>query len=315
MSSLRHISKQLYFHKKERNAILLIVIFLTTMFGIEFHLSEKRYKSQDEIISKISYTVKSNRKPEEQTKPVVNQKNKSEYKATKTKPKSIQAISFDPNRVSKQELLDMGLPYFGVLNLIKYREKGATFEVKKDLQKIYGLDTIFDKIEAYIMLPDTIAKAPKKHFAKSDFPKQKHKSYEYKPKVQNVLDINTATVEEFKELRGIGEILSNRIVEYRQNLGGFITVNQIGEVYYLPDSVFVENKKYFKIETDSIRKLKLNTIDFKSLNRHPLISYKQAQLILAYRNQHESFKQIEEIRNIKAFDHEFVDKILPYLSL
>ena len=313
MKFVRRISKQLYFHKNERNALLLIMISLTIIYSLEFYLAKQRTQINRDIVSRISYTQESSNKTLLEEKS--NKTNDNKKQVYEPVSKTIHLSSFDPNSISKSELLEMGLPYYGAINLIKYREKGGAFKIKDDLQKIYGLDTIYERLKPFILLPDTLLITKEKHTAYENYSNPKYEKYIPVPKIQKIIDINTATLEEFKELKGIGDVLSKRIIDFRQRLGGFVSIDQIREVYFLPDSVFIANKSYFKIENDSIRKLRLNTIDFKTLNSHPLISYKQTQLILAYRKQHESFKQIEEIQNIKAFDREFVDKILPYLSL
>lgn len=49
----------------------------------------------------------------------------------------------------------------------------------------------------------------------------------------DVVEINTADSAMFEHLRGIGPTLAKRIVAYRSALGGFVSVNQIAEVWGL----------------------------------------------------------------------------------
>jgi competence protein ComEA len=44
------------------------------------------------------------------------------------------------------------------------------------------------------------------------------------------LNINTATADELDELPGIGEVIANRIVAYRESHGAFATVDDLAEV-------------------------------------------------------------------------------------
>lgn len=44
------------------------------------------------------------------------------------------------------------------------------------------------------------------------------------------IDINTATVEQLVEVKGIGEVLAQRIIEYRQANGSFKSLNDLENV-------------------------------------------------------------------------------------
>ncbi len=44
------------------------------------------------------------------------------------------------------------------------------------------------------------------------------------------VDINTATVEQLVEIKGIGEVLAKRIVEFRQENGDFNSLDELTQV-------------------------------------------------------------------------------------
>lgn len=52
---------------------------------------------------------------------------------------------------------------------------------------------------------------------------------------QQLLDINTATVEELADLPGIGEVLAQRIVDHRAKNGPFTAVAELTEVEDIGD--------------------------------------------------------------------------------
>lgn len=70
-----------------------------------------------------------------------------------------------------------------------------------------------------------------------------------KPKKIEVLDLNLATSEELQKVRGIGPAYSERIVKYRDILGGFSDTTQLKEVYGLKKETIVELLKHYKIES------------------------------------------------------------------
>ena len=53
----------------------------------------------------------------------------------------------------------------------------------------------------------------------------------------DLIDLNTATVEELKQLPGIGEVYATRIVAYRMNVGPYQSVDDLANVEGLPPSV------------------------------------------------------------------------------
>ncbi|HEY4876127.1 MAG TPA: helix-hairpin-helix domain-containing protein [Puia sp.] len=61
-----------------------------------------------------------------------------------------------------------------------------------------------------------------------------------KGKTYSTIDINAADTSAFSTLPGIGSKLSNRIITFRERLGGFYSTNQVAEIYGLSDSTFLK---------------------------------------------------------------------------
>src|SRR5262249_25636461 len=102
----------------------------------------------------------------------------------------------------------------------------------------------------------------------------------------SVIDINSADTTAFIALPGIGSKLAARIVNFREKLGGFYSVDQVGETFGLPDSTFQKIKQYLKLENNSLRKININTATVDELKLHPYIKWSIANPIIAYRNEH-----------------------------
>lgn len=63
------------------------------------------------------------------------------------------------------------------------------------------------------------------------------------------ININTATVEELSEgLDGIGEAMATRIVNYRDEIGGFSDINQLLDVQGIGEKKFDNIKNYVTVE-------------------------------------------------------------------
>ena len=59
----------------------------------------------------------------------------------------------------------------------------------------------------------------------------------------------------------------------------------------------------------------MNTASKDELNAHPYINYKQAMVLVNYREQHGAFKNIDEIKNTETFTEVEFEKVKFYLSV
>jgi competence protein ComEA len=211
---------------------------------------------------------------------------------------------FDPNRSTKEDFLRLGFGEALSNRIINYRTKGGNFATKKDLKKIYGMDSVFfRKLSPYIKLPETITRA------KSVF------KLEVKEKpLATRFDLNTADTSQLVKIYGIGFKLAKRIITYRSKLGGFVTSNQLNEVYGLDSTVVTELfRKSFISESFQPTRINVNTATEKSLAGHPYVKYKLAKAITAYRAQHGPFGTIDDLKKIAIIDEADFQKMRPYL--
>ena len=62
------------------------------------------------------------------------------------------------------------------------------------------------------------------------------------------ININVATKDELMVLPGIGDALSDRIIEYREKNGGFKTIDEIKNVYGIGDKTFEKIREFITLE-------------------------------------------------------------------
>jgi competence protein ComEA len=113
---------------------------------------------------------------------------------------------------------------------------------------------------------------------------------------------------------GIGPGTAGRIIKYRQHLGGFHSQNQLLEVYGVDEELTLALWEFFEFDASIFRKIPINAASVEDLSSHPYISYGEAKVLIAYRNQHGKFMNADELLNIKIFKPEWVQKINPYLT-
>ncbi|MEN2283174.1 helix-hairpin-helix domain-containing protein [Algoriphagus sp. SE2] len=113
---------------------------------------------------------------------------------------------------------------------------------------------------------------------------------------------------------GIGPSLAGRIIKYKNQLGGFHESDQLLEVFGLKPETVDAIWEYFDFEASIFRTIEINNIEMSELAKHPYFSYAEAKVILAYRNQHGAYRNVEDLKEIIIFKPEWIEKISPYLS-
>jgi DNA uptake protein ComE-like DNA-binding protein len=203
-------------------------------------------------------------------------------------------FNFDPNIVSDYELQALGLSAKQAETLMNFKKKGGEFYRNEDLKKIYSIsDELYNKLEPYISI-------------------EKNKKEEV---VISKIELNTATKEQLKTIKGIGEKTAVRLIAYKNKLGGYSSLNQLNDVYGL-DSIIKNNKtKYFSLYTEKLSKININIITFKELLSHPYCDYNTTKKIINYREMHGDFNSVEQILENNLIKAKQYRKIAPYLTL
>jgi len=135
-----------------------------------------------------------------------------------------------------------------------------------------------------------------------------------RPKSIKVKDLNTSSARDLTQVRGIGEVLSKRIVKYRTRLQGFDELDQLYEVYGLDSLVVEKVKRQFKLITKRERvKIPIAEVTMEALLRIPYLSKSEAKKIigLRIRNQNLSF---ENLRSEPGFDSLKIERLALYLQ-
>ncbi|MDR7131717.1 DNA uptake protein ComE-like DNA-binding protein [Algoriphagus sp. 4150] len=113
---------------------------------------------------------------------------------------------------------------------------------------------------------------------------------------------------------GIGESTAGRIVKFRESLGGLHSKSQLNEVYGLKPETIGKIWEYFDFSPAIFKKVEINQIEVEELAKHPYIRYAEAKVLIAYRKQHGYFRSSDDLRQIKIFKQEWIDKITPYID-
>ncbi|HCM75294.1 MAG TPA: hypothetical protein DIS90_02860 [Cytophagales bacterium] len=216
---------------------------------------------------------------------------------------------FDPNSASLADFDSLGVPPYLSQRINNYRNKGGRFRNAGDLLKIYGMDSsLYARLAPYIIIYEQ--KRTEERFPKSNM-KDKKEVNSFA-----LLDLNLADTTQLKAIRGIGTVLANRIIKYRNALGGFVSDSQMKEVYGLDSTVVMAIRTRFFIAPNfRPLQLDLNKASTQELSAHPYIRQKIAKTIVTYRFQHGSFNEIDDLLKIDLIDSSTFIRMRPYLKL
>lgn len=144
---------------------------------------------------------------------------------------------------------------------------------------------------------------------------QKTPKYPYQEKLKagETIELNSADTSALKKIPGIGTGFANKIIKYRNSLGGYINISQLKEVLGLDDDLYNKITPYITIIPKS-KKIKINSDDFNILNKHPYISYKQAQVITDIRERKGKIESIQRLSLLDEFTVDNIEQLKPYLS-
>ncbi len=298
--------------------LLFLLIVITFIFD---YLPEKQLvnysvnpKRIEELMAKIEIKEASERR--RANKNIFPDKYPKEIDFTEST-KTINLFTFDPNLASAGDLTKLGIPTWLSERIIKYRSKGGIFRKKEDLLKIYSFpNTLYQKLAPYVVVSNTQS-TTKNIVAEQLVAIPEKKSTTFNPvkesfKIQ-VFDLNHVDTNDLKKLKGIASKRAMRIIQEREKLGGFYSVEQVKSIWGL-DSVSVEELlKYGRVNNPQLKKIKINEVTLEEF-KHPYLRPYIAKAIIAYRQQHGDFSSKKDLENIKLLDTQTLEKLLLYLS-
>ena len=211
--------------------------------------------------------------------------------------KKQELFQFDPNKATDNEFQRLGLSEKQITTIRKYISKGGRFYTKEDFSKIWGLsDYQKATLSEYIVIEEKPKIQPEKIFVAS--------------KIQ--IELNTADSITLKQLPGIGEKLSKRIIKYRNLLGGFYSISQLKEVYGLSELSITEIGDKVTIDVSKIKKLDLNFADVNELSKHPYIRQNLARQIIKFRAKNGNLNDLSILRDSMILNTDEYNKLKPY---
>jgi DNA uptake protein ComE-like DNA-binding protein len=311
-----------YFSRQERNGAIFLIALLNLTWILPFFFSEGKETISAEESGALDSAFQRLESSSVQIKESASRQKLAEDISRRGRyPSGMQEgfgpvllkNAFDPNHASEDEWVATGLPARMIRTIGRYLQNGGRFRRPEDLLRIYGMAPgHYQKILPFVRIASDEQRYPKNHGNGIVYPKKE--SFTRVPSVS--IDINLADSAAWESLPGIGPVLASRILRFRDKLGGFVSVDQVREVYGLPDSTYRLIAPRLRAEAPAtIVPVLVNTATADELANHPYVSRKLSALLVAYRKQHGPFRQPGDLLAIPLVDSSLLKRIAPYLSM
>lgn len=144
----------------------------------------------------------------------------------------------DINKCSLEEL--MSLPKIGLetaKRIIEYRNKNNGFKSKSEIKLVGGIGE-----KTYEMIKEKI-------FVENDV--QNDENLEVNEEKDNFeivkIDINNASINEFKKIKGLGKAIGEKIIKYKEKNGRINSFNELKQIEGIGQKRLKKLQKYFVI--------------------------------------------------------------------
>lgn len=320
-----HVQQLFTFTDSERNGTIVLLI-LISMISVIISLQEKFVSLPMENFSDFDHfiaTVQLGNNSDSLFAEKKNYSNETENEISNIPSVSKEAgqhsifhtkelFNFNPNGLSVDDWVRLGLSPAQARSVKNFESKGGKFECKEDVKKLFVISAErYSELEPFIVLPEKSMRADS---IKNSVQNKSNINYQ-RSKIPSIIELNTADTSDLMLINGIGPAFANRILAYRERLGGFHDKDQLTEVFGIDQEKFDAIKSFVKVDSSYIRKININTAMASDFKKLPYISPAVANALVNYRKTHGIFRSILEIKGCALINADLYHRILPYLSI
>lgn len=225
-------------------------------------------------------------------------------KKTYQRPKEL--FTFDPNTISKDSVYNLNIPAQLAASILGYRKAGGIFRTVEKLKDSPGInDSIYAEIAPYIQI-DSIYQINKK---------DKLKTFVATKKPIASINLNSADSIELRQIRGIGAFRAKILIERREQIGGYYSLDQLYDDLYSIDSADVQQIKPYLYVDESYKRIDLQSIEIWKLQRHHYFDKNMATTAVNYFKHRDQRTKLDDFIDSSPLSREKWEKVKPYLTL
>ena len=283
-----------FFSKLQRKGLVILFIFIllfqTAIFCLDFNISDPTSPEEEKWLAVQSEIDK----------------------AKKDFSKNAQKMyPFNPNFISDYKGYKLGMTTAEIDRLLAFRKQRRFVNSAQEFQQVTGVsDSLLKTMAPYFKFPDWVSKKRQR------FPKLTTNDFVFPKKRKiSIQDMNTATSADLEQIYGIGDVIAQRILSYKNRFGAFVSMEQLHEVWGLSAEVVSSLQQHFEIKTQTgIKKVNINNASLKELAEFPYFKYPLAKQIVIYRSMNGAIKETEDLTKIKGMPNDKIKIIALYLD-
>lgn len=218
---------------------------------------------------------------------------------------------YNPNFITDYKGYKLGMSVDEIDRLVAFRKENKYVNSSQEFQNVTKVsDSLLNVMAPYFKFPDWVNS--KKEY--KEFKKYPNQAFAKKEKIV-LIDINQATKEDLIKIYGIGEAISLRILKQKEVLGGFVSMEQMKDIWGLSPEVIENLNTHFKISAlPNFKKIDINNASLKELSQFYYFKYALAKEIVTYRSMKGNINNIEDLTKIKGFPVDKAKTIELYLA-
>ena len=281
-----------WYNKRQRNGIFFLLLIIVLFQWIYVYVDFSEAEDIETDTAEIKYF----------------EKQLDSLRLVEIENRKPKIYPFNPSFITDYKGSKLGMSIEEIDCLLAYRNRGKYINSIKQFQEVTKIsDSLLNEISPYFKFPEWVVKKQQTTIAKRVAVSKKKELFV-------IQDLNTVTAEQLMKVNGIGATLSERIVKYRNSIHGFLSNDQLKEVYGLRPEIIDRILERFKVLSKPvIKKLNVNTATFKEVLHLPYIDYELTKKIFQYRDEVAEIQSIEELKIIEGFPLEKFDRIAVYL--
>jgi competence protein ComEA len=199
---------------------------------------------------------------------------------------------FDPNLLDLDGWKNLGFSEKQANAILNYKDRFGLFKRKEDLKNVFVIsEEKYLELEPYIKI-----ESAQQTEVKAD-----------------LISLNSASLAELESLPGIGPKFAERILKFRNSLGGFSSMTQLHEVYNMTEEIYQILADETIINPEEIVQIKINSASKDEIDKHPYIDFDATAAILKERES-KKIENLDFLISKNLMTPEEKERLEPYIS-